>query len=253
MGGIILEGLIECNLVQDIHVSEPNEQCILEISKKHPKVQCSTRIEALAKSSDLIILCVKPSIVRSSLEMISEYGKDGQVIVSIAAGVTLASLLSLAYPFKYIRVMPNTPCQVKQGMTIICPDSNVSTEHTEFVQALFNFLGRTLILPEDKMNAATALSGSGPGLVLLMIEALADGGVFMGIPKDQALLLVTQTMVGTAQMVIESKQHPGVLRDQVCTPGGCTIAGLASLEDQGVRGALIKAVEATAIAAARLG
>jgi pyrroline-5-carboxylate reductase len=168
------------------------------------------------------------------------------ILVSIAAGVTLQKLRGLAGDRPAIaRAMPNTPAQIGQGVTAVCFDQ-ASQEHSRSVLALFQSCGLVFEVREELMDAVTGLSGSGPAYVYLMIEALADGGVRQGLPRDMALKMAAMTLAGAAQLVLASGQHPAQLKDQVTTPGGTTIEGLAVLEAAGLRAGLSDAVAASA-------
>jgi pyrroline-5-carboxylate reductase len=174
-------------------------------------------------------------------------------VISILAGVTISKLEQIFPQQPVIRVMPNTPATVGAGMTAIAPGKYAQTEHIEQGKSIFAAVGEVVEVPESSMDAVTGLSGSGPAFVALAIEALADGGVAAGLPRAIALQLATQTVLGTATLVKETGIHPGVLKDQVTSPGGTTIAGVAALESAGFRSALIEAVKTATARSQELG
>jgi pyrroline-5-carboxylate reductase len=176
------------------------------------------------------------------------------LVVSIAAGVSLARLAEgLAPGTRLVRVMPNTPCLVGASASAFSPGEHATEEDVSLVQGLLDTVGKAFRLPEHLLDAVTGLSASGPAFVYLVIEALSDGGVRAGLPRDVSTALAAQTVLGAARMVLETGQHPGALKDAVASPGGTTIAGLHELERAGVRGALMSAVEAASRRAAELG
>jgi pyrroline-5-carboxylate reductase len=213
----------------------------------------------IAKFTDIILLCVKPFNVVPVLKEIRESlrrdgGKPAPLIISIAAGVRIATLEEhIEHPTPIIRAMPNTPAQLGVGAAAYCPGTHAEAIHLEQAQAIFEAVGTAVQVPEDMMDAVTALSGSGPAYVYLMIESLIDGGVKVGLTRDIATQLAAQTVLGAAQMVIQTGMHPAQLRDRVTTPAGTTIAALASLEQSGVRSALIEAVERATARSRELG
>lgn len=208
---------------------------------------------AAALAADVVVLAVKPQQMAGVMHEL--HGKvDGKLIVSVAAGVTLATLASgLGSGARYIRVMPNTPCLVGRGASAFALGHGATPADAELTAQMLGAVGRAYRLEEKLLDAVTGLSGSGPAFVYVMIEALADGGVRMGLPRDVALGLAAQTVCGAATMVLETGLHPGVLKDQVTSPGGTTIAGLQALETGAVRGDLMAAVEAAARRSAELG
>lgn len=202
--------------------------------------------EAIA-GADIVLLAVKPPMVAGVLSEISPALRPGQLVLSIAAGIRLATIEGLLPDgTPVIRTMPNTPSLVGHGATAISQGQHATDAHLSLAQSLFAAVGVSVVVPERLLDAVTGLSGSGPAYVYLMIEALADGGVKEGLPRDTARLLAAQTVSGAAQMVLSSDQHPAQLKDSVTTPGGTTIAALHVLERAGIRAALIDAVEAAA-------
>jgi pyrroline-5-carboxylate reductase len=210
---------------------------------------------AVVSASDLLILAVKPQSMPALTGEIRPVLADrAPLVVSIAAGITLRQLAEgLGSKTRLIRVMPNTPCLVGASASGYTPGPTTSPQDVLLVDRLLNAVGRAFRLPEHLLDAVTGLSGSGPAFVYLMIEALSDGGVRVGLPRDVATALAAQTVLGAAKMVLETETHPGPLKDAVTSPGGTTIAGLHALERAGVRGALMDAVEAATRRAIELG
>jgi pyrroline-5-carboxylate reductase len=207
--------------------------------------------------SDIIIIAVKPNVVVPMLtEMASRLGHDnfaGKSFISIAAGISIKDIETCIPNAKsVIRVMPNTPCVVGQSAAAYAAGSKSVKEDKDTCETIFNAVGTISEVPEKLMDAVTGLSGSGPAYVFMLIEALADGGVRAGLPRNIAMQLAAQTVKGAATMVLETGIHPGVLKDQVCSPGGTTIAGVEALEENGFRAAAMKAVVAASNRAAEL-
>lgn len=203
---------------------------------------------------DAVVLAVKPQAMAGLLDEISPRVEARHLFVSIAAGVTLRQIADgLGREARVVRVMPNTPCLVGASASGYAPGPTVTPADAELVARLFGAVGTAVQIPESLIDAVTGLSGSGPAFVYVMIEALADGGVRVGLPRDVALKLAAQTVLGSAKMVLETGQHPGALKDAVASPGGTTIAGLHALERGGVRAALMDAVDAATRRAEELG
>ncbi len=193
-----------------------------------------------------LVLSVKPHILKELAPDLAGLLQPQHLLVSIAAGISLSTLQSLLGTQRVVRVMPNTPAQVGQGAAAIVADDELESADVKWVDQLFSAVGTTVHVPDRLMHAVTGLSGSGPAYVYLVIEALSDGGVAAGLPRDIATQLAAQTVLGGAQMVLQSGLHPGQLKDQVTSPGGTTIAALATLEAAAVRGAFIAAVQRSA-------
>jgi len=208
----------------------------------------------VVSSSDVLILAVKPQTLPALLEEIRNVVSEKHLIVSIAAGIPLARLADgLLGNYRLVRVMPNTPCLLGASASGFAAGPGARPEDVALVEKLFNAVGKAFALPEHLLDAVTGLSGSGPAFVYVMIEALADGGVRMGLPRDVATTLAAQTVFGAARMVLETQQHPAVLKDAVSSPGGTTIAGLHALERGGFRAAIMDAVEAATRRSTELG
>jgi pyrroline-5-carboxylate reductase len=207
----------------------------------------------VASRSQVIFLAVKPQSMTAAMnELADDVGPD-KLFVSIAAGITLAKLSVGLKTQRVIRVMPNTPVLVGQGASAFALGTGATAEDGQLVGKLLSAVGKAFAVDEKLLDAVTGLSGSGPAFVYVMIEALSDGGVRMGLPRDVASALAAQTVLGSAQMVLTTGEHPAALKDKVASPGGTTIAGLAALENHGLRAALIAAVEAATKRSQELG
>ncbi|MGM8215090.1 pyrroline-5-carboxylate reductase [Bacillaceae bacterium W0354] len=226
---------IQATAVTDKTISYVTDQFGIEIGNDNCKV---------AAESDFLFLAVKPYIYPDVIEEVKAHVRQGTVIISIAAGVTIEDIqLSFGQNAKIVRTMPNTPAFVGAGMTAYCPNENVTKEELKEIEKLLSSYGNVEKVEEKLMNAVTAVSGSSPAYVYVFIEAMADGAVKQGIPRDLAYSLVTQAVLGAAKMVQETGVHPGELKDHVTTPNGTTIRALASLEESGFRGSIIKAID----------
>jgi pyrroline-5-carboxylate reductase len=207
----------------------------------------------VVQRSDVLVLAVKPQNMRQVLDQLRPAVTAEHLVISIAAGITIASIVDgLGPSSRVVRVMPNTPALVGEGASAYALGPKVGPDDEAVVKAFLDCVGHAVCVAESQLDAVTGLSGSGPAFVYLMIEALSDGGVRVGLPRDVATLLAAQTVLGAAKMVRQTGQHPGVLKDQVASPGGTTIAGLHALERSGIRGALIDAVEAATRRSAEL-
>jgi len=205
-------------------------------------------------ASELIVLAVKPQSMTALLAEIRPVVTNRHLVVSIAAGIGLQQLATgLGSERRLIRVMPNTPCLVGASASGYSPGGTATAEDVAIVDRLFKAVGLAFRLPESLLDAVTGLSGSGPAFIYVVIEALSDGGVRMGLPREVATALAAQTVLGAAKMVLETGSHPGVLKDMVASPGGTTIAGLHALERAALRGALMDAVEAATRRSIELG
>lgn len=240
-GGILESGLFDS---QKILISTRTGKLADKIKYNFPLAKNN---KDLAARSDYIVLAIKPKDYASVLKEISGSIKKGAILVSIGAGISSQFLKeSLPPASKYVKTMPNTPAMIRQGMTAISPNQSLEEEDLQQLVRIFSSVGRTEIIDESLMDAFTAIAGSSPAYVYMAIEALADGGVMEGLPRQEAYTMAAQALLGSAQMVLESGIHPGQLKDNVCSPGGTTIEAVASLEENGFRSALIKAVEVAA-------
>ena len=206
-------------------------------------VSVGTDNHAVIRGADTLIVAVKPQSVKALLQEARTELRPDTLIISVAASVTtkaIEALLPEGTPV--IRVMPNTPCLLGEGMSVIARGTHASADHIALAEAIFCAVGRTIIMDERHMDSVTGLSGSGPAYIYLVIESLAEAGVKLGIPRDTATILSAQTVLGAARMVLEHGAHPALLKDAVTTPAGCTIDGLLELEEGGLRVTLVKAV-----------
>ena len=224
-----------------------------DLVKRRFGVRTGTDNRDAASRADVVVLAVKPQILDGVMKELSP-ALAGKLVLSIAAGVTIAHLARLAPKgARFVRVMPNTPVLVREGVSALSFGDGVSAQDQQLARRLFEAVGRAVVVEEKLMDAVTGLSGSGPAYVFMAIEALADGGVKMGLPRTVADLLAAQTVLGAARMVLETGEHPAKLKDRVASPGGTTIAGLHRLEQGGLRAALMAAVEAAAKRSEELG
>lgn len=208
---------------------------------------------AVANAADVVFLAVKPQHIAAVVDELRDAISPSKLVVSIAAGISLGFLTEALHSDRVIRVMPNTPCLVGRGAAGYALASGASPADGELVKRLLSAVGIALPLDEKLLDAVTGLSGSGPAYVFTVIEALSDGGVRMGLPRDTATALAAQTVLGAAEMVLAGGEHPAVLKDRVASPGGTTIAGLQALEEHGLRAALIAAVQAATLRSQELG
>jgi pyrroline-5-carboxylate reductase len=248
MGEAILGGILSSGLLkgENIWVSELSTDRLEELSEKY-KVNTTTDGKEVVKNTDIFIIAVKPNIYPVVLEDIKNLIDDKKTVVTIAAGVTIASVENIiGSDKKIIRTMPNTPALVGEGMTSISPNSVVSTDELEEVKKIFGSFGKSEVLSEYLIHSVIGVSGSSPAYVFMFIEALADGAVLEGMPRDKAYQFAAQSVLGSAKMVLETGKHPGVLKDAVCSPGGTTIEAVKVLEEEGFRKSVIKAVQACA-------
>jgi pyrroline-5-carboxylate reductase len=263
--GVIGAGVMGQTLIRGLITSGVIAQDRIWAGDKNPSA-CSKTTETLGvpaetdfkhrvPTADLILICVKPADAPVVLSTLRNAGlRRDTLLISILAGVStdrIESLLGTENPV--VRAMPNTPAVVGEGMTVVCTGSSASKIHLDRAECIFEGVGKCLPLDEVHFNAVTALSGSGPGYQFLIMEALADAGVRVGLPRQLALTLVAQTALGAAKMVLDSGRHPAALRDDVTTPAGCTIGGLLMLEDGRIRSVLARAVEEATKIAAQLG
>ena len=247
--GILNDGSVKC---EDIFVSEHTQERCNYLIEKYG-VSAVLGPDSFINKIDVLFLAVKPQVAASAIEAFNTKVKKELIIVSIIAGLSIAKLES-SFPVQpVVRVMPNTPLMVGEGMAAIALGSKVTAEEGEMIKNIFQSCGRAIMVKENIIDAVTGLSGSGPAYAFLVIDALADGGVAAGLSRKDAITLAAQTMLGSAKMVLETEKHPDVLRDQVTSPAGTTIAGLRVLEQNAVRGAFIDAVMAAAEKSAVMG
>ncbi len=249
VNGVVQSGAVPASqIVASDHVNEAAQRLGAEAG-----IRILTGNSEVCIAADIIVLCVKPN---DALAVLQEMADEliGKLVISIVAGLPIAALQKAAGPgARIIRVMPNTPALVHKGASAFALGPGATEQDAGAAQTLFGSVGTASQMKEELLDVVTGLSGSGPAYIYLVIEALADGGVLMGLPRDLALQLAAQTVAGSAEMVLRTGQHPAVLRDMVTSPGGTTIAGIEALEDKGMRSALLSAVRAATERARELG
>jgi pyrroline-5-carboxylate reductase len=256
MGEALIKGLVESNLVaaERILITDVRADRIHELAKQYGVTPVDGNT-ALLRGAEVVILAVKPQIMVGLLREMTPALTTRPLLISIAAGVSTATIQSVLgkYP-RLIRVMPNTPALVLEGATAIArPVLGSDPDDLDTAQEIFGAVGKVVVVDEDLMDAVTGLSGSGPAYVAIVVEALADGGVKMGLDRATAMTLATQTVLGAARLLAETGLHPGALKDMVSSPGGTTIAGIAALEEGGIRTTFIRAVERATLRSRELG
>ena len=255
MAGALLRGLFASGTVDKsrVRASDVRGERLAELRHLYGIATTQDNRE-LALWADLLVLSVKPQVMDRVLDEIGATIRPETLVVSIAAGVPIRSIESRLHTgVRVIRAMPNTASIVLAGATGIAPGVHATDDDVALAKTLFDATGRSVVLDESLIDAVTGLSGSGPAYVMLMIEAMADGGVKVGLHRDTALLLAAQTVYGSAKLLLETGEHPGRLKDMVTSPGGTAIAGLHTLEAGGLRRTLIDAVENATLRATQLG
>ncbi|MDF1662802.1 MAG: pyrroline-5-carboxylate reductase [Planctomycetota bacterium] len=254
IGEAILRGLFTAGKVKKDQVSgSVASESSRDRAAKKLGIKVGLSNQEAAQGCDILLLSVKPQVMPSLLTDLKSLVSDETLIISVVASMTTEKIQSaLGQNCPVLRVMPNTPCLVGEGMSVICAGTYANQGHIELAQELFGSCGKTAVLKESLMDAVTGLSGSGPAYIYLVIESLAEAGVKVGIPRDVSTLLSAQTVLGASSMVLESKAHPALLKDAVTTPAGCTVDGLLELEEGKLRVTLIKAVVKAAERAAQL-
>ncbi|MFC6164269.1 pyrroline-5-carboxylate reductase [Lactiplantibacillus dongliensis] len=248
MGRAIMGGLIKAGLYRpdEIKVFDISEAALTSL-QTDLNVQPYTAADELVKASEIVVVSVKPQVLDNLLTPLKSVITKDQLVVSIAAGVTLAHLTTLlSNKNKLVRVMPNTPALVGAGMAAIATNEVVTVDDQQAVLAIFNSFGLAKLVPEHLIDAVVGISGSGPAYVYMFIEALADGAVLEGLPRQDAYKFAAQTVYGAAKMVLETGRLPSDLKDMVCSPAGTTITGVRVLEDGGFRGLIMDTVHAAA-------
>ena len=244
MGGIVLQALLNNGLLsaKSTRATVAHEERAQALAAKL-KVKVGTNNLEAAKGADIIVIGVKPQVVEDVVREISGHVTSEQMIVSIAASVPTAMIeKNLPPDVPVVRAMPNTPCLMGAGMTAVCKGKHAGGEHIALTCHMFEVVGRTVVVDEKHMDAVTALSASGPAYIYIILESLAEAGVKVGLPRDIATLLAAQTALGAAKVVLETGDHPALLKDAVTTPAGCTIDAIMELEEGKLRVTLIKAV-----------
>lgn len=255
MGEALCKGIINAGLsnADNIMVSDVMaERC--QLLSKETGIKTTQNNKDVVSFADVIVLAVKPQLMNDVLNYIKDDITPRHLVVSIAAGIPIRFIESrLPAGSRIIRVMPNTPCLVGASATAFAMGKYATGPDGQSVSALFNAVGKVFRLEEKYLDAVTGLSGSGPAYVYMFIESMSDGGVKMGLPREVATVLAAQTVFGAAKMALETGQHPAQLKDAVTSPGGTTIEGISTLEEDAFRSAVIKAVEAASLKSKKLG
>ena len=243
MAFAIVKGILESGYIEakDIYAYDVDEEKLRSIHEQYQIRLANSTVDVVNKV-DIVILAVKPNITNGVVLEIKQEVSN-KAVVSIVAGFGFETYNTLFLSStRHLSVMPSTPAMVQQGVTLFEKQHSLTDPEFIFVKGLFESIGTVEILPSYLMSAACAISGCGPAFMYIILEALADGGVMEGLPRDMAYRLASQTMIGAGMMQLQTKEHPGVLKDNVCSPGGITIRGVKALEDANVRSAFIKAV-----------
>jgi pyrroline-5-carboxylate reductase len=244
MGETLTSSLLDAGAVakEQIIVADIHADRLKMLSQKYKVATTVDNREAI-KAADILILCIKPQVMSEVLTECKDVIDKGKLVISIVASVSTTYLENaLEGKIPVVRAMPNTPCLIKKGMTVISSGHYATENHTKQTESIFRHVGRTLFLDEKYMDAVTGLSASGPAYIYVVIESMAEGGVKVGLPRNIATELAAQAVLGAASMVLETENHPALLKDAVTTPAGCTIDGLMELEEGGIRVTLIKSI-----------
>ncbi|SEN34393.1 pyrroline-5-carboxylate reductase [Peptostreptococcus russellii] len=237
IGGVINSGLLKA---ENVIVSDPYEPSLARVKEEYGTKTTTDSCEAV-KAADAVLFAVKPNIIGKVFAGIRDSVDDNTIIISIAAATSVEFMeASLGADKKIVRVMPNTPALVGEGMAALSPNRNVTEEELNDVLGIFNSFGKAEVVPESLMDAVVGVSGSSPAYVFMFIEAMADAAVLTGMPRAQAYKFAAQSVYGAAKMVLETGKHPGELKDMVCSPGGTTIVAVETLEACGLRNAVIQ-------------
>lgn len=254
MGSILLQALLKKKLLTSATASATmaHAERARALSQKL-NIPVGTNNASAVKNANIIFICVKPQVVADVVREIRPHVSPKQLVISVAASVPTHLIESgLKTKVPVIRAMPNTPCVVEAGMTALCKGKFADEKDVQLARSLFDVFGRTVVVDEKHMDAVTGLSASGPAYIYIILESLAEAGVKVGLPRDVATLLAAQTALGAAKVVLETGDHPALLKDAVTTPAGCTIDGILELEEGKLRVTLIKAVVKAALRAKEL-
>ncbi len=259
MAEAMIKGLVTAGFIdaKSIFVSDPL-QARLDYLHQEYKVKVSIENRTVTEKCDILILAVKPQVIVKMVKEIHDLIHKGHLLISVAAGIPISvieDIVNIAPKKKIpvIRTMPNTPALVQAGVTAVASSKSVSKSDNQIAHRIFEAIGRTVDVPEESLDAVTGLSGSGPAYIFMVIEALSDAGVKMGLSREVSNILTMQTVLGSAELAIKTGKHPGELKDMVTSPGGTTISGLHSLEAGGLRTTLMDAVEEATLRSAELG
>ena len=245
MGSAMVSGLIKSGFIkaQDIIVSTQTQQSEKKL-RDEMKVTTTLDNVEVVKQSDVIVLAVKPNMYKEVIDEIKSSLTRDKLIITIAAGITIENIeYWIGEGFKVIRTMPNTPALVGEAMSAVCPNFRVSEEELNYVIKMFESFGKCVQLKEKDFHGFISLCGSSPAYVFMFIEAMADGAVKLGIPRAKAYIMASQSLLGSAKMVLETGKHPGELKDMVCSPSGTTIDAVVELEKLGFRSSVIEAMD----------
>lgn len=242
MGGAIVKAIVKTE-PHALYLSNYNQRKAKALKKESPTIQVVTN-EVIAQQCDVIFLGVKPYLIKEMMTELCPLAKEQTLWVTMAAGVTTEQLVKASgnNQLKLIRMMPNTPIEIGHGMTTYTYSNQLSSEAVDTFKAIMKKTGKLLYVPENKMDAATAIAGCGPAFIYQLIEAFSDAGVREGLSRQESIVLATNMIKGASQMVLETGKHPGQLKDEVTSPGGSTIEGVISLEQSGLRSSIIEAV-----------
>lgn len=255
MAEALIKGLIAAGAAKpgQLLVADLSSDRLEHLAKTYGVLAQKNNLDAV-RGAEVIVLSVKPQVIQTVLAEIAPLVDSAKLLISIAAGITINSIeMALPGKVRIVRVMPNTPALVLAGAAALAGGGHAKADDIALAQKIFNAVGRSVVVEEKLMDAVTGLSGSGPAYVFMIIDALSDAGVKAGLPRPLALELAAQTVYGSARMVLETKEHPGRLRDMVTSPGGTTIEGLHALEKGKLRATLMNAVEAAVARSRELG
>lgn len=245
MANAMVGGIINANLVPSINVV-CSDHSISKLEDMHKRygITIATNNCEVANKSDILVLSVKPQFYSEVINEIKNQVRENTIIVSIAAGQKIETIKKLfGREIKVVRAMPNTPALVAEGMAALSPCPMVLPEELDLICNIFNSFGKCEVISENLMDVVTGVSGSSPAFIFMVIEAMADGAVLEGMPRNKAYTFAAQAVLGSAKMVLETGKHPAELKDMVCSPGGTTIEGVSVLEENGLRASIIKAVQ----------
>ncbi|MCH1627753.1 pyrroline-5-carboxylate reductase [Fredinandcohnia quinoae] len=245
MAQAMIQGMLTSGILspEQIIVSARTEETLISV-KDQFHIKTSTNNEMVARDADYLFLAVKPDLYTEVINEVKNVMKEDAIVITIAAGISLDFIeKTFGRRVKVVRSMPNTPSLVGEGMSALCASNSVHSDEMIDVIRLFESFGKAEVIEEKLMDAIPAISGSSPAYVYMFIEAMADGAVIQGIPREKAYKLAAQAVLGAAKMVLETGLHPGELKDNVCTPGGATIQAVAELEKHGFRSSVISAME----------
>jgi pyrroline-5-carboxylate reductase len=245
MASAMIKGITKSDLIksENIMASDPNLEKLSDL-KNQTNIKITTNNLEVAKFSNILFLSIKPNKYKDIIEEIRDSISENTIIITIAAGITKSRIEEyFSKKVKLVRTMPNTPALVGEGMSALSPNEYISEEEINIISDIFKCFSKVEIIEESYIDTVTALTGSSPAYVYMFIEALADGAVLKGLPRDKAYKMAAQAVYGSAKMVLETGKHPGELKDEVCSPGGTTIEAVYSLEKSGLRAAVIEAME----------